>query len=87
MTSKQILSIPAFTPTEISILEVLSDGESHSRYEVLDCLDEYTCMTTLRVHISNMRKKLRPQGHEIVCEIVNRGTHYRHIRLLNPDII
>jgi hypothetical protein len=78
-----------FTPTEQSILAVLADGLPHPPDEIKAAIDEdnpsMVAITNLRNHISNIRKKLRPKGHTVVCEIHNRTVHYRHVRLLKPD--
>lgn len=74
-----------YTPTQKRILQVLSDGQPHSRYELKDCLnDELVEMRVLAVHLSKLRKAL-PTGETIVCELFKRGIHYRHVRLItNP---
>jgi len=71
-----------FTDTQEALLAVLSDGKPHDRSELLSAMDKLTDFKTVRVHISNIRKKLRPRGEEIVCEYANRRTFYRHVRLL-----
>ena len=69
-----------FTPTERDILAVLSDGMPHSRTELHACLpDELGGFVNLRMHISRMRKKLRPAGQDITS--VN-GIGYQLVRLL-----
>jgi DNA-binding response OmpR family regulator len=73
----------SFTPIEGRVLEVLSDGLSHPRQELLDCLqDDQAARTALQMHVSRIRKKLRPQGQDIVCEVKGYGIYYRHVRLL-----
>lgn len=72
-----------FTPTHKRMLAVLADGLPHRREELHACLsDELGPINNIHVHISNMRKKLRARGQDIVCEVVNRRFLYRHVRLL-----
>jgi len=74
-----------FTKTQRAILDVLSDGGPHPREELRQCLDdELASLAAMRVHLSELRKLLRPQGQDIICELRHRKTHYRHVRLLKP---
>lgn len=74
-----------FTNVERRILNVLSDGLPHRKEELHPCLaDELGPLTNLHPHITNIRKKIRPKGEEIVCELVARRINYRHVRLLKP---
>lgn len=71
-----------FTPTELRMLEVLSDGRQHTRKELHACLyDELSSLKTVKFHVSTLRKKLERRGETIVC-VLNNGVHYRHVRLL-----
>lgn len=64
-------------PTERKILELLSDGEPHSKAELRACIeDELAADGALHWWISRVRKAL-PNGHIIVCEFRNRKIHYR----------
>lgn len=72
-----------FTPTQQRLIDVLADGMAHSRFELRDAIDgEYTALGTVQFHLSIIRRKLRPIGQDIICELVNRRICYRHIRLL-----
>jgi hypothetical protein len=42
-------------------------------------------LNVLQVQISNMRKVLRLQGQDIICEFANRRRFYRHIKLLTSS--
>ena len=69
-----------FTPTQRKILDVLSDGQGHSTEELRKCLwDELTDVSTVRVHLTQMRAKLRPIGQDILY----RDSMYRHVRLVS----
>ena len=70
-----------FTPTELRILEVLSDGKAHPRKELIEAIDELAEKSTLKVHLSNLRKKLLNNGQNVLCTLVNRGICYQHVRL------
>jgi DNA-binding CsgD family transcriptional regulator len=72
-----------FTPTERRMLTLLADGMPHTRFELHKCLwDDLSPLQAIWAHISNIRAKIRPQGHDIICEIYNRTVHYRHVILL-----
>lgn len=75
-----------FTPTQQAILDVLSDGEGHSTRELHGCLpDELTDLKQVRGHIFNLRKKLRPEGQDILCVMQMGRFYYRWVRLLHPS--
>lgn len=77
--------MPNFTATEKKILEVLSDGMSHSKDEIRAVLPDDMAMNgTISVHIFHIRKKLQPIGQDIICEFVRRRGFYRHVVLLVP---
>jgi DNA-binding response OmpR family regulator len=75
-----------FTPTEVRILALLSDGQPHAKTELLKCIDdELTDLTALRMHFTRIRRKIRPLGQDVICEFVKRQTMYRHVRLLGSS--
>lgn len=75
-----ILADVYFTPTQVAIVRMLSDGESHAVKDVLSVLnDELASKNALQFHISAIRKKIAPYGHDIVCTFENRRTNYRYI--------
>ena len=77
------MTIDDFTPTQRRILEVLKDGMPHKRKELIDCLqDEMADRIDLNCQLSLLRRKLRPIGHEIVCEYGQRMLWYRHVLLI-----
>ena len=71
-----------FTKTELAILKILSDGRPHLISEMKYELDDLG-QINLKVHISNMRKKLKPSGQGIVCVFIQRQTGYQHVRFLH----
>ncbi len=76
------MNLHDFTPTQQKILLFLADGMPHNKYQVLECIDEQADMNTLRVHLTNIRKILRPIGEDIICEVRGYTNCYRHVRLL-----
>ena len=72
------------TNVQKKILEALSDGRPHTPQDLFKCLsDEMGSPATVAVHITGIRKKLRPKGQDISCETINRQAYYRHVRLLS----
>jgi hypothetical protein len=78
MMYEQVLTV-----TQLKMLEVLSDGRPHQKTELHACLsDDLAQMSALTPHLVAIRKMLRLQGEEVVCEFINRQRLYRHVRLL-----
>lgn len=78
--------MPHFTPTQEKILDILSDGDRHTKHELFECLhDELGLIDNVFIHISNIRNKLRPIGEYIVCEVDRGRNYYRHVRLINKS--
>ena len=76
-----------FTKTQLRIVEVLSDGKRHHSLELQMYLRKHepegiAKHKSVIVHITGIRKKLRPVGEDIVCEYFQRKKYYRHVRLL-----
>ena len=73
-----------FTPTEQAMLAVLSDGMSHGKAELHACLpDELGSLDNVKVHVTNIRKKLRLKGEDILCTRVYMSEPiYRLVRVL-----
>jgi hypothetical protein len=70
-------------PVQRKMLALLSDGLPHSREELHACLaDELGPITNVAPHVSMIRRAVRLNGEEIVCEYVKRRICYRHVRLL-----
>jgi DNA-binding response OmpR family regulator len=57
------------TPTQQRLMAVLNDGRAHTKGELLVAVGdgEATADYNLRNHITILRKKLAPQGLNIVC--------------------
>ncbi len=75
-----------WTPTQLRILEVLSDGRRHKKVELLECIGDNIfdsrALATMRVHINRIKKKLEERGETIVCVDLGRTSQYQHVRLL-----
>lgn len=77
------LSHIKFTPIQQLMLEILSDGESHSNEELLAVCGP-AGKATVRAHMFLLRKKLEGTEHEIVTVyIYPNKVAYKHVRRLN----
>ena len=73
-----------FTPTQRKIMDLLRDGHSHPREHLCRCFpDELANPNNIRVHITLLRKKVRRQGLNIVCEPVDGVSCYRLMRIMS----
>lgn len=71
-----------FTAVETRILRLLSDGMPHTKEEVHSCLsDELGPLKNISVQLSNLRKKLRPMGQDVVCYFW-KGTSVRYRQVI-----
>ena len=50
------------TKTERRLYELLGDGELHLIKELLLAIDEFAQLSTLRMHMSNLRTKLKSRS-------------------------
>ena len=74
------------TPVQQAMLRVLSDGIRHDPKELHACLpDQEGALSNIQMHLSNIRKVLRPKGQDVICELANRRVYYRWVRLLTHD--
>jgi len=84
ITTEPRMNLSEFTPVQRRMLEVLADGRPHTPLELHACLvDELGPVSNIKFHLTTIRKKLRPRGEDIICEIHNRKMHYRHVRLIS----
>ena len=75
-----------FTPTERRILILLEDGEPHLRSEIHKCCyDDLTPESSVKKHVSNIRKKLRNRGEDVKCVLHLGRLHYVHVVLLRRN--
>lgn len=76
-----------FTATQQKFMDVLSDGLPHSKEELAKCLwDEQGDIDNVKIHFSNMRKVLNPQGQDIVTKYVGGRVHYMLVRLISKSV-
>lgn len=74
------------TPTERRMLTMLSDGMPHDREELQKCLwDDRGDKVNIKPHLSRIRRVLRLDGEDVICEFFGRTLNYRHIILVNPE--
>lgn len=73
-----------FTPTEKKILELLMDGQGHTKREIFDkCIpDELARLSAVNNHLLNLRKKLAPGGQGIQNEQLNGKSVFRLVRFM-----
>ena len=70
------------TPTEKRMLDLLGDGEPHSRHELQGLLwDDMASLATVRYHICKLRAKMT-DGRDIVCVLRGRQICYQQVILL-----
>jgi hypothetical protein len=72
-----------WTPTQQKIINVLSDGQPHQKRELQDCLDELAEPNAIHVHVTLIRRKLRPVGEEILCVNRDGKSYFRHVRVVS----
>lgn len=73
-----------YSKTQLAMLEVLADGMAHTREE-LHAVCGPSSLNVVKTHVARLRKHLRLQGQDIICELAKRRVCYRHVRLLaNP---
>lgn len=60
------------TPTERRIFELLSDGRPHRKQELFACMDdELAEWTAVKRRLTCLRKKIRDDGLEIICQVID----------------
>ena len=76
-----------FTPTQTRILHVLNDGKRHHKDDLYPCIEDELAdhYSSLKNHLSCIRKRLRPRGEDIIVELWERRTYYRWVRMLWPE--
>jgi hypothetical protein len=75
-----------YTPTQIKIMKLLSDGlPHHGVTEIKPLLPDGVLAgpNAVNIHIGRLRMKLLTMGQTIVCELVNRRICFRHVQLIS----
>ena len=76
------------TPTQQRLMDVLQDGKPHTKEELLAVMiDPLTDVRVMQIHLSNLRKRLRPNGLDVFSVSTKGWEHrYRLVRLVgSPD--
>ena len=69
-----------YTPTQARMMQVLADGLPHKRSELIGCLyDTMGDAANVGVHITYLRRKLKAQGLNVICERTDK-VYYRLVR-------
>lgn len=72
-----------FSPTQQRIVNLLSDGLLHSKEEIYGMLLTANSTNHIQMHISNLRKLMRPVGQDIRYILQNGVSFYQLVRCLN----
>lgn len=72
-----------YTPVEARMMKIFDDCKPHTREELHKCLnDELGGLCNIRPFILSLRKKLKPVGETIACEVPEgRRIYYRKVKL------
>jgi hypothetical protein len=70
-----------FTPTQQRIVDLLKNGQPHKRDEVRRCVDELASLASLKTHLVKLRKRIRPHGYDVICQVLHRAYYYRLIKV------
>jgi hypothetical protein len=72
-----------YTATERRMLKVLADGKPHKAEQLRRCLsDDLGEVCNIAPHLSNLRRKLRRVGEEIICRKYGTANYYMRVKLL-----
>ena len=76
-----------FTVTQQRVLDVLADGLPHPLEQLKAAMwnDELDHIRNVHAMMCHIRKKLRPRGEDIICQLIDRQRKWRHIRLLHSS--
>lgn len=72
-----------FSPTQQRIVDLLADLMPHSNEEIYGMLLTAKSVNHIQMHISNIRKIIRPIGQDIRCILERGNTFYQLVRCLN----
>lgn len=72
-----------FSPTQQRIVDLLSDGMLHSNEEIYGMLLTANSVNHIQMHISNIRKLIRPVGQDIRYILERGSSYYQLVRCLN----
>lgn len=70
-----------YSPTRQKIMDLLADGQRHTREELRNCLfDELGVATNIHAHLTGLRQQLRPFGEDISCTSVSGQRYYQKVK-------
>lgn len=80
------ISLNGFSVTQMKLVEKLQDGMPHTQESLMLALDPegYASKSTLKVHISDIRKILKKRGQNIVFRKESEGGMYQWVRNIIP---
>lgn len=77
------MSLDQLTATERRLYDLFSDGEPHTKDELLGCMsDNLTGTATMQVHLTNLRPKIRDRGLGILTQFIRGKVHYRMVQFI-----
>jgi hypothetical protein len=80
------LSKVYFSPIEKRMMQVFRDGRPHTIYELHRCIqDEYGRIDNVKMHVTRLRKKIQPLGHDILCVWYKMMFRYQQVILLENN--
>ena len=69
-----------WTPTQRRLMDVLGDGEPHTREQLVACLeDSQSEWRNVNPHLVAIRKRLRLERQDVICQVLKRQFLYRLI--------
>jgi len=78
------MTVEKLTATERRLFQMFSDGEPHTKAELITCLnDELADCHAMQLHLTRMRPKIREQGLLVVTQYISGRVHYRMVRAIN----
>lgn len=75
------------TPTQQRMLELLRDEKPHNRFALQKCLrDELGSVAGIKPHLTYLRKKLKPLGYGISCDMMAGENYYRLVHFASMPV-
>lgn len=78
------ISLGRLTETERRLFEALRPGAPVPKADLQQLISDELSLTSLFVHVSNLREKLGHYGLDVVARGVNGRTTYRLVRHIGP---
>lgn len=74
-----------YTPRQVEIMNVLIDGKEHYASDIIEKVDPFLDVTTLRQHIQTIRKLLKQESKGILTGKTNGQCTYRLVKFLGDE--